>query len=79
MNASTNIGGETVRALQDQSGARIKVDPNGDHDSPERTVNIFGKCYIVVASCACYRWRLLLRMNVGSSNTKYYVFVIANR
>lgn len=37
------VGGETVRALQDQSGARIKVDPNGDPDSPERTINIFGK------------------------------------
>ncbi|ORY95655.1 hypothetical protein BCR43DRAFT_493376 [Syncephalastrum racemosum] len=35
-------GGETVRALQEQSGARIKVDPNGDPSSEERTINIFG-------------------------------------
>ncbi|KAG0172823.1 Far upstream element-binding protein 1 [Apophysomyces sp. BC1015] len=36
-------GGETVRALQDQSGARIKVDPNAEADANERTINIFGK------------------------------------
>ncbi|KAI7881785.1 hypothetical protein K492DRAFT_176883 [Lichtheimia hyalospora FSU 10163] len=35
-------GGETVRSLQEQSGARIKVDPNGDPSAPERTINIFG-------------------------------------
>ncbi|KAI9274829.1 hypothetical protein BDA99DRAFT_498696 [Phascolomyces articulosus] len=35
--------GDTVRALQDQSGARIKVDPNGDPNAPERTISIFGK------------------------------------
>ncbi|KAI9489282.1 hypothetical protein BDB00DRAFT_843709 [Zychaea mexicana] len=34
--------GDTVRALQDQSGARIKVDPNGDPNAPERTISIFG-------------------------------------
>ncbi|KAI8985967.1 hypothetical protein BDB01DRAFT_842803 [Pilobolus umbonatus] len=35
-------GGETVRALQEQSGARIKVDATGDRNSEERTVNISG-------------------------------------
>ncbi|KAL0074127.1 hypothetical protein F4703DRAFT_1745507 [Phycomyces blakesleeanus] len=35
-------GGETVRSLQDQSGARIKVDSSGDIDANERTINIFG-------------------------------------
>ncbi|KAI7862668.1 hypothetical protein BDF14DRAFT_1513278 [Spinellus fusiger] len=35
-------GGETVRSLQDQSGARIKVDSTGDVDGNERTINIFG-------------------------------------
>ncbi|KAF7723991.1 hypothetical protein EC973_001451 [Apophysomyces ossiformis] len=35
-------GGETVHALEDQSGARIKVDPNAEGDANERTINISG-------------------------------------
>jgi hypothetical protein len=43
------IGGENVKALQDQSGARVKVDPNTDPNSDERTVNISGdpKCVAI--------------------------------
>jgi far upstream element-binding protein len=35
-------GGETVRSMQDQSGARVKIDPSNDPNSDERTVNISG-------------------------------------
>ncbi|KAI8059025.1 uncharacterized protein B0P05DRAFT_558733 [Gilbertella persicaria] len=35
-------GGETVRAIQEQSGARVKVDPTSDPNAKERTVNISG-------------------------------------
>ncbi|CEP09950.1 hypothetical protein [Parasitella parasitica] len=35
-------GGETVRSMQDQSGARVKIDPNNDPNSDERIVNISG-------------------------------------
>ncbi|KAG2223626.1 hypothetical protein INT45_009985 [Circinella minor] len=34
--------GDTVRALQEQSGARIKVDPTGDPNAPERAISVFG-------------------------------------
>ncbi|KAI7894138.1 uncharacterized protein EV154DRAFT_107799 [Mucor mucedo] len=42
-------GGETVRALQEQSGARVKIDPTNDPNSEERTVNISGdpKCVAI--------------------------------
>lgn len=35
-------GGETVRSMQDQSGARVKIEPANDHNTEERTVNISG-------------------------------------
>ncbi|KAF9159896.1 hypothetical protein BGX21_002855 [Mortierella sp. AD011] len=35
-------GGETIRDLQDRSGARIAVTPPHDHSSPSRTVSITG-------------------------------------
>ncbi|KAI8387528.1 hypothetical protein BD560DRAFT_320612 [Blakeslea trispora] len=35
-------GGETVRSMQEQSGARVKIDPTSDPNSKERTVNISG-------------------------------------
>ncbi|KAF8971012.1 hypothetical protein BGZ46_010355 [Entomortierella lignicola] len=35
-------GGETIRDLQDRSGARIAVTPPHDHNSPSRTVSITG-------------------------------------
>jgi far upstream element-binding protein len=43
------IGGETVRSLQEQSGARVKIDPTTDPNSEERTVNISGdpKCVAI--------------------------------
>lgn len=43
------VGGENVKALQDQSGARVKVDPSTDPNSDERTVNISGdpKCVAI--------------------------------
>ncbi|GAA5813231.1 hypothetical protein MFLAVUS_006705 [Mucor flavus] len=42
-------GGETVRALQEQSGARVKIDPTNDPNSEERVVNISGdpKCVAI--------------------------------
>lgn len=42
-------GGETVRSLQEQSGARVKIDPTTDPNSEERTVNISGdpKCVAI--------------------------------
>lgn len=43
------LGGETVRALQEQSGARVKIDPTNDPNSEERIVNISGdpKCVAI--------------------------------
>ncbi|OBZ91205.1 Far upstream element-binding protein 1 [Choanephora cucurbitarum] len=35
-------GGETVRSMQEQSGARVKIDPTNDPNAKERTVNISG-------------------------------------
>lgn len=35
-------GGETVRAMQDQSGARVKIEPANEPNTEERIVNIFG-------------------------------------
>lgn len=49
INHSNYLGGETVRALQEQSGARVKIDPTNDPNSEERTVNISGdpKCVAI--------------------------------
>ncbi|KAI7900353.1 uncharacterized protein BX663DRAFT_488552 [Cokeromyces recurvatus] len=35
-------GGETIRSIQDQSGACVKIDTQADPNSTERTVNISG-------------------------------------
>ncbi|KAI8385060.1 uncharacterized protein BYT42DRAFT_564535 [Radiomyces spectabilis] len=58
-------GGETVRGLQDQSGARIKVNQNSsDHNSSERTISIFGSPDRI----ALAKQLILEKVEAGSAN-----------